>query len=67
MTMETFRRGWTKRHKGECGGIVVFKENTDIYAHWEWDFLCEKCHKELSEENVVFERRKDIAGLHDGS
>lgn len=59
--MDTYIRGWEKRHIG-CGGLVRFVENlcqTSVEqsaCHAEWLFECTNCGAILYEEQVEFER-----------
>ena len=53
MSMETYRRGWGKYHKG-CKGRVQLRENLDPDAHHEWDLHCISCGKNVREEDVDF-------------
>jgi len=62
MALDTYRRGFIKRHLGDCGGQVRLVENLDVHAHWEWDLECTKCEGLLKEEDVLhteIQKRRD--------
>lgn len=54
MPKKTYRNGWIKRHKGKCGGLVIFTENVEDSVHWEWDLHCIECDTDLPQEDIDF-------------